>query len=282
MPIVPASRMTRLAFGIGLVTALFVGAILSGGMIVSLRSVGPSTRIPLMPGSSHSSTSSSFILLANSALPVLGVKFGNYVSGFGVTRPSTVRYGGDGYSSVSTIVWKKWGSGRATGTGIGWYVPSGASSGEGLRKRTEVLAYGRGRCGSVFAYTQFSFWFPTEKQTFNPHFFIDTCSGVWNYPYRFQVGVSTAPCNGEAFAQVLRSRATESGNVISWACIGNYAATEESLSYYGTTTSFEARGPNWVGVSGGNILPRSGLPPSIYPRLKLLLSEAPQTSRFPF
>ena len=111
--------------------------------------------------------------------PVLGGSFDLHFTGFDAIAPTTVQYGIDGYSDVERITWANWGAEPATGTGKAWFIPSGASSGDGRSEQATVVAFGLASCGSGPAYTKFTYYFPQEGEHFNPGYYFDACSGTW-------------------------------------------------------------------------------------------------------
>ena len=115
-------------------------------------------------------------------VPVLGTYFLPDFIGFGSAQPATVHFGIDGYSEVAGITWTAWGAAQATGTGEGWYVPSGYSMGQGWPEPATVVAYSLGTCGGGPAYTQLSIYFPGQGESFNPSFYMDTCFRQWLTP----------------------------------------------------------------------------------------------------
>ena len=98
-------------------------------------------------------------------------------AGLGAAHPRRLHYGGDGYSFVTKISWRNWGGRRATGAGIGWFVPRGHSNGEGYPLPIEITAFHRGSCGSGPAYTAFEMYFPTKGEMFTPLPHFDACNG---------------------------------------------------------------------------------------------------------
>ena len=89
-------------------------------------------------------------------------------AGLGTAHPRRLHYGGDGYSWITKITWRNWGAQRATGTGIGWFVPRGRSNGEGYQLPIEIKAFNRGSCGNGHAYTAFEMYFPSKGGSFTP------------------------------------------------------------------------------------------------------------------
>ena len=81
---------------------------------------------------------------ATSTRPVLGFKFFSFANGFGTSAPRQVQYGGDGYSFLSSIRWKDWGVSQSSGTGFGWYVPTGLPNGSGNRKPVDITRVRQG------------------------------------------------------------------------------------------------------------------------------------------
>lgn len=98
-------------------------------------------------------------------------------AGLGRPHPRRLHYGGDGYSWITRITWRNWGGRRATGSGIGWFVPRGLSNGEGYDLPIEIKAFNLGSCGNGPAYTAFEMYFPSKGGSFNPFTYFDACVG---------------------------------------------------------------------------------------------------------
>ena len=234
----------------------------------------------------------------SAAVPVLGAVSAFVTTGFGSVAPPVVQYGGDGYSQVSGITWKGWGSAQATGTGTGWYVPSGESRGQGSSQPATVVAYDLGTCGSGPAYTKFSYYFPGQGENFSPDFYLNACTGGWNYPTAAPTTITTAPaataahCDGSDLAAAAHTWATQQQNyqagtsaLNAFACDGAYAGAVASTTTGGGSgfrITFHYSGGVWTVLAASNILPPDNLPSDVYSQLHSDLQTAPQDENFPF
>jgi hypothetical protein len=103
------------------------------------------------------------------AVPVLGdALFGEV--GFGHARPAQIGTSGviAGYIA-GDVHWSHWGAARTTGTGIGLWLPPGATT-ESDKQRTpvKVVAYDLGVCKGKRAYLQMDVYFPRHGGRFRP------------------------------------------------------------------------------------------------------------------
>jgi hypothetical protein len=100
--------------------------------------------------------------------PVLAAPIGRASVGLGTARPRAVSGGGDPTGAIDSITWTSWGGPTARGRGVGCYVPKGSPIAACVRRPVEVLATRLGTCGGRRAYEDLAWWFPTERQTFDP------------------------------------------------------------------------------------------------------------------
>jgi hypothetical protein len=282
-----------LVLGAGLLSSCSSGA--SGSPTTSTATVGtkPATA-KTMPTTATTTTTTT-----TPPPPVLlGSAFATYVSGFGTEKPATVHYGGDGYSEVNGITWQGWGAAQVTGTGQGWYVPSGDSNGQGSTQPATVVAFALGTCGSGPAYTKFSYYFPGQGESFNSSFFMNACTGDWTFPDATPTttappaAASAAPCTGDALAQAAQTWVTQQPDgmagtsaITAFACDGTYAGAVVSTTTgagYGYNITFRSGGGGWSVIASSNILPPDGLPSDVYAQLQGELQSASQSLNFPF
>ena len=96
-------------------------------------------------------------------------------SGFGQVRPSTVYNGGEAEATVNCIVWTSWGGPDATGTGDGYYYKTGSANGR--PEGAIIVGFDLGTCKGLLEYQAVEWYFPREKQSFDPHRYQDICNG---------------------------------------------------------------------------------------------------------
>jgi hypothetical protein len=110
--------------------------------------------------------------------PVLGRQWDPGQVGYGKVRPSRIFNGGDPTGEVNHIHWMEWGAGRAIGVGEAEYDwPGTAVADNGFTSGARVVAFHLGRCRGHSSYNAIEWFFPKYGQTFQPHTYIDTCSG---------------------------------------------------------------------------------------------------------
>jgi hypothetical protein len=184
-----------------------------------------------------------------STQPTLGVDWAHWITGFNQVRPSHLKFGLDGYSSLSGIKWKSWGGATATGTAIGWYVPANKSNGDGKDERVSVVAFDLSACGSQRAYAGLVWYFPQQHQTEERSPYWDTCIG----------DIVQQGCNPVALASVA-GRYVRSNNLFpgykfeltSSYCRGPFAVTGFQISpaptdgFSSSVFVYKRSGSTWV------------------------------------
>ena len=119
-------------------------------------------------------------LTSTKALPALGRVWGpGGQKGYGKVRPSTVYNGGDPTGLVEHITWSSWGSPKATGTGLSYYVPPNGFVSQSTLQRATIVAFDLGTCAGHPAYLAVEWYFPQHGQKFNPHTYINDCTGKY-------------------------------------------------------------------------------------------------------
>jgi hypothetical protein len=112
--------------------------------------------------------------------PRLGRPWGRDQSGYGKVRPTRIFNGGDPTGLVQDIHWMGWGTGQAIGEGTAEYVWPGTSvAGNAPTSGARVVAFHLGTCRGHPSYNAIEWYFPKYGQTFNPHSYIDICTGQY-------------------------------------------------------------------------------------------------------
>jgi hypothetical protein len=122
------------------------------------------------------------------AMPLAGHTWGPYQKGYGDAKPSTIFNGNDPTGEVTHIHWTNWGAQKAIGTGIGFYVPASVSVVEGHTAPVKVVVWNLGICHGKRAYRNIEWYFPQYGESFDPHTYIDMCSGRYVLPERSSTG----------------------------------------------------------------------------------------------
>jgi hypothetical protein len=129
----------------GITCTIASGAAKGRGFVISassLNRVGPSGPPP-------------------AAVPVLGDANGG-VAGFGTAHPAVLALGNDITGHMTKIRWKNWGATQATGTGTGYWVPSGRPLSDSRPTPAKIVAFDLGTCHGVRAYLKYSWWLPSR------------------------------------------------------------------------------------------------------------------------
>ncbi len=118
--------------------------------------------------------------LASRQAPRLGRPWGPSQIGYGKVRPAQIFNGGDPTGEVQNIHWSGWGTRRAIGEGDAEYVWPGTSvAGNRFTSGARVVAFQLGTCHGHPAYNAIEWYFPKYGQSFNPHSYINICSGKY-------------------------------------------------------------------------------------------------------
>jgi hypothetical protein len=115
------------------------------------------------------------------SLPILAGPWGPYQEGYGHTKPGRIFNGGDPTGLVTHIRWITWGQSRAIGTGIAEWVGPHQDVAEGTQQPARIVLFQLGHCHGRPAYNAIEWYFPNHQQHFNPHQYIDACTGTY-YP----------------------------------------------------------------------------------------------------
>ncbi len=115
---------------------------------------------------------------ASGSAPQLGRAYTRGVSGFGRVRPARIFLGGDPTGLVEHIHWSGWGAASALGEGYAEYDwPGTPVAGNGVSSAARVVAFHLGSCRGHRSYNALEWYFPEDGQLFNPHKYINTCTG---------------------------------------------------------------------------------------------------------
>jgi hypothetical protein len=116
---------------------------------------------------------------AGPAPPRLGRARSSEQAGFGRVRPLKIFLGGDPTGLVEKIHWTGWGDGQAIGSGEAEYDwPGTAVADNGIVPGARVVAFHLGTCRGHLSYNAVEWYFPKDGQVFDPHEYIDTCTGA--------------------------------------------------------------------------------------------------------
>lgn len=114
------------------------------------------------------------------AMPVLGRRWRpSFQQGYGEVKPATIFNGGDPTGRVIQVRWLSWGTLRATGRGLGWYVGSSQSVAGGKLEPATVVAFNLGTCRGKLMYQAIEWFFPKYGQKFDPGTYINICTGQY-------------------------------------------------------------------------------------------------------
>jgi hypothetical protein len=113
-------------------------------------------------------------------VPILAGPWSLHQRGYGHARPSTIYNGGDPTGLVQHIKWKTWGAAQAVGTGIAEYVGPHQIVPEGSQQAARIVLFRLGSCRGRRAYDAIEWYFPQHDQHFDPHRYIDACTGTYH------------------------------------------------------------------------------------------------------
>ncbi len=114
-------------------------------------------------------------------VPILAGPWGTYQKGYGHTKPATIFNGGDPTGLVQHIQWKTWGGTQAIGTGTAEWVGPHQDVAEGTQQPARIVLFQLGSCRGRRAYDAIEWYFPQHGQHFDPHQYINACTGTY-YP----------------------------------------------------------------------------------------------------
>jgi hypothetical protein len=120
-------------------------------------------------------------MAAGAQVPILAGPWSLHQRGYGHARPSAIYNGGDPTGLVQHIQWKTWGTAQAVGTGIAEYVGPHQIVAEGTPQPARIVLFQLGSCRGRPAYDAIEWYFPQHGQHFDPHQYINACTGTY-YP----------------------------------------------------------------------------------------------------
>jgi hypothetical protein len=112
-------------------------------------------------------------------VPVLGAAWSQFQQGYGTAQPATIDNGGDPTGLVSDVHWSAWGAAQATATGVSTYVGPSQIVADGTQQTATIVAWNLGTCHGAAAYTAVEWFFPQHGDTFDPHNYINACTGQY-------------------------------------------------------------------------------------------------------
>lgn len=144
------------------------------GALAGLAIVG---LLVAVPAGAPASSEGVFATTARQA-PRLGRRWGPAQIGYGTVRPRHIFNGGDPTGDVQHVRWSGWGRSQAIGEGDAEYVWPGTSvASNALTSGARVVAFHLGACRGYRSYNAIEWYFPKYGQKFNPHAYIDICTG---------------------------------------------------------------------------------------------------------
>jgi hypothetical protein len=101
-------------------------------------------------------------------------------AGYGHAEPPSIFNGGDRSGLVTHIEWLTWGGSRAVGLGRGLYIAPDQFSSEGTRQSAVIVLFKLGYCHGRRAYDAITWFYPQHGNRFNPHAYINACTGHYH------------------------------------------------------------------------------------------------------
>ena len=110
--------------------------------------------------------------------PTLGRAWSPSVRGYGTVQPVRVFNGGDPTGDIWDITWSSWGGAQATGRGLSYGIPPGATTvAESIKQPATIVAYNLGTCNGQLMYQAAKWYFPGNGETFDPAGHYNICTG---------------------------------------------------------------------------------------------------------
>lgn len=92
--------------------------------------------------------------------------------------PPAISNGGGVLGRIREIEWLEWGSTRAVGIGLSYWLTGGpGETTAAISQVAVVVAFKLGSCNGRRAYNAVSSYFPEHGQRFNPHKYRNACTG---------------------------------------------------------------------------------------------------------
>ena len=129
-------------------------------------------------------------------VPLLGVVWGPYQSGWGTSRPSEVFNGGDPTGRITNVTWQSWGSPEAVGHGTSYYVSPTAAVLTGEFEPATIVAWDLGTCLGHRAYLRAAWYFPTKDEKLDRTTSYDICKEAQDYQQPPQGPSASTTSNG--------------------------------------------------------------------------------------
>ena len=111
-------------------------------------------------------------------VPTLGTAWAFPGKGYGTVRPSEIYNGGDPTGLVTNVHWQSWGGPTAIATGMS-SDPGNGIVADAVERQATVEAFDLGDCNGKLMYRAIEWYFPSDGQKFDPHQYIDICTGKY-------------------------------------------------------------------------------------------------------
>ena len=182
-------RRARLLFGLGVGTIL-IGLTASACGSSSAAASG-ATSIPASSAQSSPRTVATSVPVSTvgptvttthptpKPVPVLGAEWQpGGQKGYGTAHPDTIFNGGDPTGLVTGVRWQSWGGPVAIASGTS-YDPGNSIVADSVQRTATVEAFNLGVCHGTLMYQAIEWYFPGDGQKFDPHIYINICTGKY-------------------------------------------------------------------------------------------------------
>jgi hypothetical protein len=186
-------RRARILFGLGVGTVLIgltasacgsSSAAASGATSIPARTAGsspgnvaPATSVPVPTVGAAGTTTQSPHPIPK-PVPVLGTAWGTGQKGYGTAHPDTIFNGGDPTGLVTGVHWQSWGGPVAIASGTS-YDAHNSTVADSVQRTATVAAFNLGVCHGTLMYQAIEWYFPADGDKFDPHIYIDICTGKY-------------------------------------------------------------------------------------------------------
>ncbi len=196
-------RRARMLFGVGVGVGVGVGAVLLGlcasacGSSTAAsgttpiptssaesgpRNVAPTTSIPVTTARPAATTTQPPHTTSPipKPVPILGTQWGvpGGQKGYGTAHPDTIFNGGDPTGLVTGVHWQSWGGPVAIASGMS-YDPGNSIVANSVLRAVTVEAFNLGVCHGTLMYQAIEWYVPADGQKFDPHIYINICTGTY-------------------------------------------------------------------------------------------------------
>jgi len=113
--------------------------------------------------------------------PILAGPWSPNQEGYGQLKPGRIFNGGDPTGLVTDIHWLTWGRSQAIGTGMAEWVGPHQEVAGGTPQPARIVLFQLGSCKRRRAYDAIEWYFQQHGQHFDPHRYINACTGTY-YP----------------------------------------------------------------------------------------------------